>query len=82
MVLAGLVTAIPCAAQQKAQKENQEPGMAEAIRFEKAKAAADARQAKLEAEHPCGCASPADVLAAKSGTKPVTQRASAGRPKK
>jgi len=76
-----MMMAIPGMAQQKTAKTTDDDGVAQAIRFEKTKAAADARQAKLEAEHPCGCASTADVAAA-ADKKPVSQRASNKPPKK
>jgi hypothetical protein len=51
--IAGMLTAVPTGARQQAQKQEQkqqkeEPGMAEAIRFERAKQAAADRQAQLE----------------------------------
>jgi hypothetical protein len=81
--IAALMITIPGMAQTKTEKNTNDSAMAEAIRFERAKAVADARQAKLEAQHPCGCASPEAVAnAGNSAAKtPATQRAANG-PKK
>jgi hypothetical protein len=74
--------ATPGVAQQpKKTQGSTDSAYAEAIRFEKAKEAADARQARMEAQHPCGCASPSDVAAAREGKAP-SQRASTSKPKK
>ena len=82
LAVAGMMLAIPGMAQKKTPSDSQDSAYAEAIRFEKAKAAADARQAKLEAEHPCGCATPAEAAAAANNqqTGQISQRASNTRP--
>jgi hypothetical protein len=82
LTLAGMLLTVPGIAQKKTQSEGtKDSAYAEAVRFERAKDAAAARQARMEAEHPCGCATPADAAAVRDG-KPVSQRASNTRPKK
>ena len=66
-ILTGLFCAVPALSIAQSASQPDEAGVREAIRFERAKDAADARQARLEARHPSDMAKPGSPSSREDG---------------
>src|SRR5579883_2024543 len=60
-ILAGILCALPALGHAQTTAQSDAAGIREAIRFERAKDAADARQARMEARHPTVYAEPGEA---------------------